>query len=316
MNECLPKDRMIEERIDRILTQYRESPNLLFLARHFLGTAVDALEPVCALPEAFDLDTATGDQLTLIGKRLGWGRCHCICDVEPVFGFDCVDDLNRRPIVGFCEPSSTWENCSTTGVSEVCLADDEIYRRFLKVRVYQFLNRYDLPSFEECLQLFFGPTASVLYAGEGRIVIAPGRDLTDQEILFLQLYPRVLPIALGIRVTFHFGSKRVFGFGEGWGGFMEPDTLKTQETIAFQRTGKVFGFCESEDETIGGFCEEWAPEGLPIETDIPDLNGGFQLLVDENENPIYTGPLKQDAAWLCRSDAPWMCEIDVRPYDC
>lgn len=312
---CRPPDLMIEERIDRVLTQYRESPKLLHVLRTYMSQVVDISQAICDLPTRFNLDTATGDQLTLLGKRLGWPRCHCICSIAPVFGFACEGEVNLRPIVGFCDPNSSWENCDD-GVSDICLNDDETYRKFLKVRRYQFLNLYDLTSLEESLRIFFGANAAVMYAGQGRVVVTPGRDLTQGEINLLQLYPRVLPTALGIRVTFHFGPRRVFGFGEGWGGFAEDDLDATAATEAFQRTGKVFGFCETPDNDVGGFCAMWDADGKPIWTGQIDADGNQIMLVDEMGNDIYTGPLTADAAWVCKTDAPWMCETDVRPYDC
>jgi len=174
------------------------------------------------LPEKFDLSTAVGDQLTLLGKRLGWARCHCVCDVQPVFGFECEGQVSIVPIAGFCQGNVTWINCGPSGFGDICITDDETYRKFLYVRCYQMLSRYDLASLETCLRILWGDNAMVLAAGEGRIVIAPGRDLMQDEVALLQLFPRVLPIAPGIEVRFHFGPTRVFGFGEGWGGFCEP----------------------------------------------------------------------------------------------
>lgn len=315
MNTCRPTDVMIEERIDRVLTQYRESPKLQHVIRTYMLQIADVAQALCVVPDAFDLETATGDQLTLIGKRLGWPRCHCVCDVEPVFGFACDDRISLRPILGFCEGAG-WDSCVSSGISEICINDDDLYRRFLKVRRYQYLNLYDLGSLEESLEIFFGPDAGVMHGGQGRVVVAPGRDLTPAETSMLQLYARVLPIALGIRVTFHFGPLRVFGFGEGWGGFAEDDLDRTAASVAFQRTGKVFGFCETPDNDVGGFCAEWAPDGLPLMTGEIDADGNPVLITDESGNPLLTGPLTADSAWVCKTDAPWMCEIDVHPYDC
>lgn len=314
MTTCRPTDEMVEERIDRVLTQYRESPKLLQVMRSYMLQVVDVSQSICDLPSSFDLDSAVGDQLTLLGKRLGWPRCHCICSIEPVFGFAC-DEFSLRPIVGFCDLTSSWESCAS-GMSDICIDDDEIYRQFLKVRRYQFLNLYDLISLEESLQIFFGANAGVMHAGQGRVVVTPGRTLSQYENNLLQLYARVLPIALGMRVTFHFGPRRVFGFGEGWGGLAEDDLTATAANLAFVRTGKVFGFCEAPDNDVGGFCAEWEPDGLPLSTGTFDVDGNEILLVDENGNEIYTGPLTEHAAWLCKTSAPWMCEIDVHPYDC
>lgn len=310
MTNCRTPEELTEDRINRVLTQYRESPKLLHLLRTYLRAASATHLEVCRLPEAFDIDSAIGDQLTILGKRLGWPRCHCICDVEPVFGFDC-QGIELRPVTGFCDPSGSWVECST-GLSEVCLSDDELYRKFLKVRRYQYLNQYGFESLETCLRIFFGDAAVILYSGQGRVVVAPGRDLSQSEILLLQLYPRVLPLALGIQVRFHFGETRVFGFGTGWGGFFEDDWTSTYLNKGYLRTEKVFGFCDD----WGGFCEDWETEGLPLVTGELDADGNEIPLVDENGIAIYTGPLVENAAWLCKASAPWMCEIDVHPYDC
>lgn len=337
---CPTKEDIVEERISRVLTQYRESSRLLFIIRTYLNKIAETSLRICNLPEKFDIETATGDQLTIIGKRLGWPRCHCVCDIQPVFGFECDDEISFRPVTGFggtlsttsfgfcdnnagfaesrpvswdnCETpdlteaaiNSTWENCSTN-LSEICINDDDMYRQFLKIRIYQILANFDIESLETCLRILFGKNSKVLYSGQGRVVIAAGRTLTEAEISLLQLYPKVLPIALGIEVRFHFADTRVFGFGNGWGGFLEENEAKTTSLDSFEKTSKIFGF----GDDFGGFCEPWN-NGLPI------IDENDQYVLTENNQPIYTGSLTEDSTWMCRVGAPWMCEIDVRPYNC
>lgn len=212
---------MTEQRMDKVLTQYRESPKLLFLIKTYLSKLEEMHLQVDGLPTLFDIDFAIGDQLTILGKRLGWPRCHCVCETQPTFGFQCEDGTSN--VSGFCDGSVTWESCGDFGVGDICISDDETYRKFLKVRRYQMLYRYDSQSLDESLEILFGENAKVLYSGQRRIVITAGRYLEDPEIALLQLYPRILPVALGIQVRFHFykGTRQIFGFGEGWGGFCE-----------------------------------------------------------------------------------------------
>lgn len=339
---CPVPAELTEPRIDRVLTQYRESPNLLFLFRTYLNKLVESHLRICDLPESFDLDTALANQLTLLGKRMGFPRTHCVCNADPVFGFECEDSIQLRPLVGFgapvqlrhfgfcddgtagfgepyaitwggceapesvsraCDQEGTWEHCSS-GLSSLTIADDEMYRRFLRVRRLQFLRMFELESLEQAVKTFFGGQAKVLVAGQGRVVIAPGRDLSPYEISLLQIYPRVLPLAPGIEVRFHFGEMRVFGFGEGWGGLCEPLPIS-----AGSRTGKIFGFnCEG-DESHAGFCELWL-EGAEIAA------SADSILVTENDDEIVTGILQASADWQCSEGASWMCEIDIQPYDC
>ena len=70
---------LVEGRIDRLLTQYRESPNLIGMIRTYIEQAAELTEEIETLFDHFDIDTATGDQLTILGKALGWPRCHWHC---------------------------------------------------------------------------------------------------------------------------------------------------------------------------------------------------------------------------------------------
>lgn len=219
---CPSAETLVDERMNKVLTQYRESPKLLFLIRTYLKKVSETALKICDLPEHFDIDTAVGDQLTIIGKRLGWPRCHCVCDVQPVFGFECEGYESEYPVAGFCDESVTWVDCGEFGVGNICIVDDELYRKFLKVRRYQMQAFFDITSLNECLKILFGDNATVIDSGHGRAVVSAGRELTDVEIALLQLYPRILPVALGIEVRFHFDDPVVFGFGEGWGGFCDP----------------------------------------------------------------------------------------------
>lgn len=218
---CIDENVLIDERISRVLTQYRESPKLLHMIRTYLSQVANIHSAICDMPAFFNLNTAVGDQLTLIGKRMGFPRCHCVCDIQPVFGFSCGDDVpGARPILGFCEGAS-WIDCDNGDVSEICISDDEMYRRLLISRSYQISARYSTADLTKALQAIYGETAMVLDAGHGRVVLAPFRELTDDEIAILQIVPRVLPVAPGITTRWHFGTFSVFGFGTGWGGFCE-----------------------------------------------------------------------------------------------
>ncbi|MGZ2501731.1 DUF2612 domain-containing protein [Rhizobium leguminosarum] len=265
---CIEETAFIEAGIDRVLTQYRESPKLLHVIRSYLQQLWIAQNAICDLPSYFDLDTAVGDQLTIIGKWMGFPRCHCVCDVQPVFGFACdTPTVGGRTVTGFCE-GGIWLACNDDGISEICITDDEVYRKLLIARSYQMQSLYGWDDLLTALQAIFGTQARIMDAGHGQVVLAPLRALSDLETAILQVIPRVLPIAPGITTRWHFGTFKVFGFGEGW----------------------------------GGFCEEWEPGGLPIVT------GNGTPLVTEDETEIWTGPLTRDADWLCRFDVkPYSC---------
>lgn len=254
--------------LNKLRDQYRESPKLIALIKAALTQVEQVIDAVQAIPTFFDLDTAVGDQLTILGGRLGWPRCHCVCSAPPVFGFDCGEYDPISPVVDFCDPEGNWIDCTPTGVADLCISDDEMYRKFLKVRRYQMLGLFDRESLLAAIQTFWGETAWIPHSDAGKVVIAFGRELTDAERVYLQLYPRVLPVALGIETRFHFGTAPIFGFGAGW----------------------------------GGFCEPLHPDGLPLATE------DGTLLETEDGLLLYTGPLTQDTDWLCEVDLkPYSC---------
>lgn len=219
--ECPKIGALVEAEINKLATQYREATKFQGYIRAVLGEVENAIRATCAIPTFFDLDTATGDQLTLLGKRLGWPRCHCVCDVAPVFGFDCGPNPLNLQIVGFCE-GGTWANCDEVGQGQICLDDDEVYRGFLRARRYQMLGLYDIASLQTALRHVWGPTANVANTTVGKVVLSPGRVLTPIEVTQLPLVVRIMPIALGVKATvFLGGGNPIFGFGEGWGGFCE-----------------------------------------------------------------------------------------------
>jgi hypothetical protein len=267
---CPDPEQLVEAQVNRVLTQYRESPKFLHMLRTYLRKSVEVLSSLCVLPEMFDLDVAVGDQLTLLGERLGWPRCHCTCVTQPVFGFNCKGFYSEYQMTGFCDASQTWLNCGPFSISEICIDDDELYRNFLRVRRYQMMSLYSIDSLTEAIQIFWGPTARVLDAGHGRVVITPGRHLEETELPFLQLYPRVLPIAPGIQVRFHFGVVGIFGFGTGWEGF-----------------------CESEREGDAPIITEALTE---------------TAIWTENQVEIITGTIFGDSDWMCEIDVgPYEC---------
>lgn len=231
MADCPEVDSLVESLINRVLTQYRESPKLLHLMRTDLRSIEEIIRILCGLPDYFDLDTAVGEQLTFLGKRMGFPRCHCVCEVQPVFGFECDGFNPLQPLAGFCDPNSTWADCDEFTVSDLCINDDELYRKFLYVRRYQMLALFDLKSLEETLKIFWGDAARVLDSTNGKVTVTPGRALTIGEMQFIKLYLRVLPISPGIKTLVHFGEREIFGFGTGWGGFCETQNGVEQNLI-------------------------------------------------------------------------------------
>lgn len=228
MSECVDIQDFVNRHDDEILTQYRESPNLLGLLRIYLRKAAEQSRDACLMFDKFALDTAVGDQLTILGKALGWPRCHCAGQKRPVFGFECEDDCeNVEPIGGFCE--AEWD-CGPEYI-EFCFTDDEMYRGFLKARSVTLFSGYSRANVTRAARAVFGPQAVIYEEKPGIIGIATGRLLSGIEISIAHLYEQVLPIPPGHRLEIWHSNGVPFGFGEGWGGFCDghfPKKIPTQ----------------------------------------------------------------------------------------
>src|SRR5690349_2729996 len=83
---CPVEGELVEGEVNKLATEYREATKLIGLIRALLGQSELAGRHACAIPTEFDLDYSVGDQLTIIGKWLGFPRCHCVCDAPPVAG--------------------------------------------------------------------------------------------------------------------------------------------------------------------------------------------------------------------------------------
>lgn len=211
----------VDASLDRLLTRYRESRKFKALLSVYLTEIAEAGARFDAIAGAFDIDDAPGELLSVIGRQLGWPRTHCVCSTDTVFGFECEGVPELQPIVGFCHDDySSWAGCSIS-TGEIEISDDDIYRAMLKCRVRQVRGDFNLESLNYCIRELFGPTARVVHTGQFTVTVAPGRELSVVEQEMLQVYPRVLPVAMGVRLMFHFDNAPVFGFGEGWGGFCD-----------------------------------------------------------------------------------------------
>lgn len=213
---CFDREKRVEEGIDRVMTQWRESPRLLAIMRHQLNQIVEVGNALCDIPSKHDIDTGIGDQLTNVGKRLGWPRCHCVCAAPgPVWGWDCAPASPTITYTDICDDAGCWENPEEIGSSTICFEDDETYRGYLRARRYQYLRLYDLESLQAAAQHIWGAGAVAYSMGDGKAAVAPGRALTSAETQELQLAFRVLPFAPGISTHIDL-SFPIFGLGEGW----------------------------------------------------------------------------------------------------
>lgn len=210
----------IDERMNRLITQYRESPKLIGLIRLILKQVDSVHDHLCSIPDFFDIDTANGDQLTILGKVLGWPRTHCNGKRLPVFGFDCSQSCRTRKYIigGFCS-DATWSCDEQPAYTDYTFINDNLYRKFLKSMIIKLDRDYSHSGIREATQLLFGENANIYIEGNGGVSIYAGRFLDDEEIEIAHLYQHVMPVPDGIELNIYENGATPFGFGTGWGEF-------------------------------------------------------------------------------------------------
>lgn len=114
-----------------------------------------------------------------------------------------------------------WAGCQEAGDGDICLDDDETYRRYLLARRYQARQLWDIDSLQAAAEHIWGDDVTVTNMGGARVAIQPDRNLTPLEEIQLPVAFRVLPLAPGITPYLSRDVGKIFGFGAGWGGLCE-----------------------------------------------------------------------------------------------
>lgn len=136
-----------------ITSEHKGKPKFTAMVEAVAGCFADSNNVFRAIPPSFDLDTAVGDQLDVIGLWVGVSRLVTI-PFAVYFSFDTVG-------LGFDEGSIKGPFDSSEGVTSL---DDSTYRTLIGAKIGA--NNWDgtLPSWQSVMnQVFFG-TGSYVFA--------------------------------------------------------------------------------------------------------------------------------------------------------
>lgn len=259
----IDKAAIVDTRLSRVLTQYRESPNLLGVAGAYLSELTDVMDRADAIPSAFDLDTSTGDQLTLIGRWLGFPRTHGEGARVRAFGFARDEVKTTYPVAGFCE-GAFFACPDGTEFEEHTFSDDGTYRRWLKARRRQvnasLSLKYTRQELEAAAGEIFGATARLVKEKPGIVTVCLERFFTEAELRLLALASLVLPVPPGIAIEWAHSDGAAFGFGAGWGEVCTGGFYGViRDNLDRKPKSDVFGF----GPDFSGLCEGFFYSGNP-----------------------------------------------------
>lgn len=181
-----------------ITSQHRDRPKFVAMVQAIAGAVGDITAMIQSLPQAFDIDTAVGTQLDIIGEWVGQSRVVAGVLTFGFFGFS--DSLVAEPFGEEGNPSiggrfyEEGEPFTQTAV----LGDPE-YRLVLKAKIIRNHYQGTTEAIENALQLIFGVPAIVRDDGTMNIdiVVNGPISLIGQSLLTnFDLLPRPAGVAI------------------------------------------------------------------------------------------------------------------------
>lgn len=199
--------------ISRLATQFRESENLKEYIKAFLKQS-DELETVYqSFLSKFDLETAEGDQLDILGKIVGQDRI--LLDAVVLFYFGYFGALGAQSFGSLSDPElgARFREIGESTTGNRLLVDDE-YREFIRARI---VKNSITPTNEE-MSAFFRLLFNVQQVhivdvnGAMNYTVKIGKILSDNERVFLlltDLVPKVAAVGVGYEM---YSAGEAFGY--------------------------------------------------------------------------------------------------------
>jgi Protein of unknown function (DUF2612) len=228
MQACPQPLDWVTQEIDKIITQYREAYKFKALTKNHLKQIEEAAVYACGISQYFNIETAECDQLTMLGRLLGFSRFQCKGLQRPRFKWSTCNPLAALCVCSACdecayEQGTGWCEGYWGDIYdpfEFTCGDDELYRRFLFCRIIQRGKKFTKGNLVKALNLLYDTDEAMVISSQGGVIrVAICRPLTQFERRAWHMYRAVLPVGLGVRTEIldQKTTAKPFGFGTGWG---------------------------------------------------------------------------------------------------
>lgn len=245
----------LSEARGRVGEQFKNKP--VFDA--YIKLAVDSLAELQSvfkdLMQLRSIETATGEQLNLIGRLVGQDRTLVNYNVFPFFGFDgaasaeTFGTLSDSTLGGVFRSKDQEEGSSST-------VDDETYRFLIKARIIANSTNATPEDIISGLNFITGnANCTIIEQPNAHITLEIQNNLTDFQSYFIRGLSNqggIVPVPIGVTVDYVMFDGEYFGFAED---------------------DNAIGFAE----TIGGYGLDYG-EGYGEFTIDPSTGGYFSIL--------------------------------------
>jgi len=218
----------IEKALSRLVTQFKESPNLIAYISNFLSESENLEQVFQDLLNERWIETAEGYQLDILGAIVGQSRVIIEGNIFTYFGFlghpssDSFGDINNASL------GSPFASLDTILTGNRRLTDDE-YRLFIKARIIKNISKSTPEDIIAQYQYLFDAPQVIFEDGDTEYTISIGKKLNRNDISLLN-NTDIISKTAGVSVNYKasYDYNRFFGFkgvlnSKGFGSTTSPD---------------------------------------------------------------------------------------------
>lgn len=188
-----------------LIIQYRNQPKakatIQAIVKAFIANNI-----ILNIRDAFNIDTAVGVQLDILGKYIGVDRFYKVVSLPLAFGFSSyledepTDQTGFADVSDFLTKDGTFLSASEI-ISKTAILNDDEYRILLKLKVTQNYSNFSMKDINDSLYRFF----------ENQIYVIDNLDMTMtyyfdsaqsslKVIIEAAIYKGVIPKPMGVKL--------------------------------------------------------------------------------------------------------------------
>lgn len=197
----------------RITEQFRDKPVLDRMLQLLLAAQIEIQSALKDLMQLRSLDTATGEQLNILGRIVGQDRVLLNSDLYSFFGFQGALKAGSMGTLEDPTVGSIFYSLGAPLGGNIEL-DDETYRLFIRAKILKNTTASTSEEFIRSINLIFGSSAVIAIEDEsagqsGNVTVLFNRHLSDFEraiLLYVDSssgYPSsFIPKTIGVNVRY------------------------------------------------------------------------------------------------------------------
>lgn len=196
---------IVENYKDLLIIQYRDKPKAAATIESLVNRALsDGI--IFDVRDGFNLDTAIGVQLDILGKYIGLDRnlSASIISNDDAFGLtDSMDFASSDESFGFVDSadfsSSTGGFLSTDEIISTTQISDDAYRELLKFQIINNNSNGSLKGIDDNILVYFG--TQIVASTDNDMTITYFVDSDIGQLASIAIEKKVLPKPMGVGVN-------------------------------------------------------------------------------------------------------------------